>query len=47
MAEKANRDNGVDPVSTRLRHFMQIKTDVANVMVMANESISYTRQTFK
>ncbi|MGB2566331.1 MAG: hypothetical protein ACPIB1_07770 [Porticoccaceae bacterium] len=42
MAEKASRDKGVDPVSTRLRHFMQIRNDVASVMAMANESISYT-----
>jgi hypothetical protein len=42
MAEKANRDKGVGPVTTRLRHFMQINSEVPRVMTMASESISYT-----
>ena len=41
MAVNAARDNGVGPVQDRLRHLIQINSEVASVIAMATESIWY------
>jgi hypothetical protein len=41
MARNAINDNGVGPVQRTSRHFIQINSDVANVIAMAKESMSY------